>query len=61
MNEMINTAMKVMKMADLEKEEKLAPFEKEELARLRQKLMGTVLEAPLRVSDPFGLLNEDTE
>jgi uncharacterized protein YnzC (UPF0291/DUF896 family) len=58
---MMKTAMRLMELAKLEQAKKITGPEQWELNQLRQKMFDHVHSMPMRVSDPFGLLNEDVE
>jgi uncharacterized protein YnzC (UPF0291/DUF896 family) len=58
---MMKTAMRLMELAKLEQAKKISTVEQHELNQLRQKMFDHVHSVPLRVSDPFGLLNKDVE
>ena len=58
---MMELALQVLKLSDLERAGTITAVQQWELNQLRQQMFNKVHDIPLRVSDPFGLLNEETE
>lgn len=57
--DMMKTAMDLIRLSGKEQAKTITPDEVTQLAALRGKVMTDVRSTPLRVSDPFGLLNDD--
>lgn len=58
MNETIRMAMEVMRLSRLEREGLIMPFEKVQLEEARKHMIECAQKVQMKVSDPFGLLNE---
>ena len=58
---MMELALQVLKLADLERVGTITPAQQWELNQLRQKMFDIVHSTPIKVEDPFGLLDEDDE
>jgi hypothetical protein len=58
---MMETAMAILKLAPLEQAGTITPAQQHELDRLRTQMFNIVRGTPIKVEDPFGLLDEVNE